>query len=302
MTIDGVDVPETDFNEPVVVPCNAGWEGSLNATCSATGNWEIGNHCGMYSSSLINSIERLTCESESVGEITWRTTGAGETDVHSCSEISATKVGELSRSCLITGDWGEVEGTCSDGIPATFTYEQSSIVTAKEQPVNVKPVLNGISYTSFTVKNNECIKYWIYILLLVLPVGLSVQSDGTIIGNAYKIQSEKSFTIVAKNALGQSEASIRITVNNNVCEADGDWYAIYIGMSIKNKCSLPFGEEVRECVLNMKTMTAEWGSVNGKCSMIMVITIAVIVVVVLLIVLILVIVIRKYDCWNELML
>ena len=46
----------------------------------------------------------------------------------------------------------------------------------------------------------------------------------------------------------------------------------------------------------MKTMTAEWGSVNGKCSMIMVITIAVIVVVVLLIVLILVIVIRKYDC------
>ena len=48
MTIDGVDVPETNFNEPVVLPCNAGWEGSLNATCSATGNWEIGNHCGMY--------------------------------------------------------------------------------------------------------------------------------------------------------------------------------------------------------------------------------------------------------------
>ena len=48
MTIDGVDVPETNFNEPVVLPCNAGWEGSLNATCSSTGNWEVGNHCGEF--------------------------------------------------------------------------------------------------------------------------------------------------------------------------------------------------------------------------------------------------------------
>ena len=202
----------------------------------------------------------------------------------------------------MAGEWDDIENNCSDGIPSTFAYEQSIIVTAIEQPVNVKPILNGISYTSFTVKNNDCIKHWIEYSWLVLPVGLSVQSDGTIIGNAYKIQSEKTFTIVAKNSIGQSEATVRIVVNSNVCEADGDWYAIYIGMSIKNKCSLPFGEEVRECILNMNTMKAEWGSVNGKCSMIMMITIAVIVVVVLLIVIILVIVIRKYDCWNELIL
>ena len=94
-----------------------------------------------------------------MGEITWRTTGAGETDVHSCSEISATKVGEISRTCSLAGEWDDIENNCSDGIPSTFAYEQSIIVTAIEQPVNVKPILNGISYTSFTVKNNDCIKH-----------------------------------------------------------------------------------------------------------------------------------------------
>lgn len=61
----------------------------------------------------------------------------------------------------MAGEWDDIENNCSDGIPSTFAYEQSIIVTAIEQPVNVKPILNGISYTSFTVKNNDCIKHWI---------------------------------------------------------------------------------------------------------------------------------------------
>ena len=118
-------------------------------------------------------------------------------------------------------------------------------------------------------------------------------ADGTIRGEAFKAHEREVFTILASNENGQSEATITITVNSNVCAEDGDWYATYINMAVENKCSIPIGKEVRQCKLNESKMVAEWGSVDGQCTMIMIITIAVAVVVVLAIVIVLIVVIRK---------
>lgn len=124
-------------------------------------------------------------------------------------------------------------------------------------------------------------------------VGFSIDADGTIRGEAFKARPREVFTIVASNGESQSEATITITVNDHVCEEDGEWYATYINMAVENKCSIPFAKEVRQCKLNESTMMAEWGKVDGQCTMIMVITIAVAAVVVLAIIIVLIFVIRK---------
>ena len=120
-----------------------------------------------------------------------------------------------------------------------------------------------------------------------------IAADGTIRGEALKTHAMETFTIIAENENGQSEATIRITVNDNVCEEDVDWYATYINMEVKNKCSIGFAEEVRRCMLDETSMQAVWSEVDGQCTMILIVAIAVAVVAVLALVIVLIVVIRK---------
>lgn len=122
---------------------------------------------------------------------------------------------------------------------------------------------------------------------------MTLSSDGVISGMAYKSQPTETFTIVASNDIGQSEAVVTITVNSNVCEKDGSWYAVYVGMQVENECSIPLAKEVRKCQKNDASLTAEWGKVDGQCTMVMIVTIAIAVVVVLVVIIVLIIVIRK---------
>lgn len=117
-------------------------------------------------------------------------------------------------------------------------------------------------------------------------------STGTISGTPYVVTAEKEFSILATTGEDKRTGVVKITVNDNVCAADGVWWASFIGQQLETKCKF-LGKETRSCVLNISTMTAEWSAVTSQCTMMILILVAVAAVIVLAIVLVLIIVFRR---------
>ena len=82
-----------------------------------------------------------------------------------------------------------------------------------------------------------------------MPAGLTVDADtGAIRGTPYVVLAETEFSIVATSGEDKRTGVVKITVNDNVCAADGAWWASFIGQQLETKCKF-LGKETRSCVL-----------------------------------------------------
>lgn len=89
----------------------------------------------------------------------WPSTPAGVLSEVACSTVSPTKLGVYTRQCGLDGLWMDPVDGCMDSLPSSFQYDQSSITMIVEGEVTINPQPNGISYTSYSLKNDKCRKY-----------------------------------------------------------------------------------------------------------------------------------------------
>ena len=67
-----------------------------------------------------------------------------------------------------------------------------------------------------------------------MPAGLTVDADtGAIRGTPYVVLAETEFSIVATSGEDKRTGVVKITVNDNVCAADGAWWASFIGQQLE---------------------------------------------------------------------
>lgn len=275
-TIDGIPVESAIFGETIEVPCPAGrHEGVMNVTCSATGVWETPATLCRGSLRGVSSLVPYTCAEETVEGISWPLTNAGTQATVSCVLKNPQLRGNITRECSIAGEWGNPAEACYSGAPKDFAYAVSVVTVPRQVEI---PAMTPVPIAG--VERFEAVD--------ALPFGLEIDAaTGVISGAPLQVAASRSYRIVAKNAQGQAETQVTVTVLDNTCPADGAWHAAFNGQEQKTKC--PFlGKESRKCALDPKTNMVQWEKVNSQCVMMVLIVVAVVVVVVLILVLLIV--------------
>ena len=275
-TIDGIPVESAIFGETIEVPCPAGrHEGVMNVTCSATGVWETPTTLCRGSLRGVSSLVPYTCAEETVEGISWPLTNAGTQATVSCVLKNPQLRGNITRECLIAGEWGNPAEACYSGAPKDFAYAVSVVTVPRQVEI---PAMTPVPIAG--VERFEAVD--------ALPFGLEIDAaTGVISGAPLQVAASRSYRIVAKNAQGQAETQVTVTVLDNTCPADGAWHAAFNGQEQKTNC--PFlGKESRKCALDPKTNMVLWEKVNSQCVMMVLIVVAVVVVVVLILVLLIV--------------
>ena len=209
----------------------------------------------------------------------WPSSNAGTTATLPCSQKNPQLFGEIIRVCSIEGMWESPQEQCYEGAPTGFQYPINTVVVPRQVAISEWAPSAVVGAERFEAIDE-------------LPYGLTVDATtGVISGTPYPVAETKSYRIAAINDHGQAEATVSITVKDNVCPADGVWYAAYNGQELSVKCSF-LGKETRKCSLNEGRMEVEWEEVSSQCTMMLLIVVAVVVVVVLVIILVLIIVLR----------
>lgn len=212
----------------------------------------------------------------------WPTTTAGTTATLSCSQKNPQLFGDITRLCSIQGEWETPQEQCYSGAPTGFQYPINTVEVPRQVAIDDLSPSAVVGAERFEAIDE-------------LPYGLTVDaSTGVISGIPYPVTETKSYRIAAVNSHGQTEATVSITVKDNVCPADGIWHAAYNGQELSVKCSF-LGKETRKCSLNRGLLEVQWEEVNSQCTMMLLIVVAVVVVVVLVIILVLIIVLRTYG-------
>lgn len=247
----------------------------MNVTCSATGVWETPTTLCRGSLRGVSSLVPYTCAEETVEGISWPLTNAGTQATVSCVLKNPQLRGNITRECLIAGEWGNPAEACYSGAPKDFAYAVSVVTVPRQVEI---PAMTPVPIAG--VERFEAVD--------ALPFGLEIDAaTGVISGAPLQVAASRSYRIVAKNAQGQAETQVTVTVLDNTCPADGAWHAAFNGQEQKTNC--PFlGKESRKCALDPKTNMVLWEKVNSQCVMMVLIVVAVVVVVVLILVLLIV--------------
>lgn len=205
------------------------------------------NPVGSVETVIYISIEDRYCLEDGL----WPITSPGLWVNISCPKYYS---GNIFRYCIdsSTPEWGIIEDKCVVDPPNDLRYNNNNIdMVYKEKISPITPSVNGI------VKS--------YSINLELINGLIFsESTGEISGTPLEV-GEYEYIIKAENEKGNSETSIKITVEKYLCSEDKDWPETEIDETVVHFCDDDkYGTITRMCkdVLNGNIIEAEWEASN----------------------------------------
>lgn len=109
-----------------------------------------------------------------------------------------------------------------------------------------------------------------------------------------EVTTETTYTITASSGVSQLSATVRITVNSNVCNSMDGVPVMYSGQTRTEKCDF-LGNKKTECKLNADALTVSLETDDSQCTTFILVFVIVIVVVVLILVIVMLVLIKGLE-------